>query len=800
MAVLPERTRSVPETAGARSDNRPWTVAVDEPGHAANRFAPPAPHRIAGGGYDPRDFGAVGDGARHTAGDVLGVKGLRELRDYGAPDGTHPYSFVGEYPYGTLFNLSVAMDADPGSTGLAFSVERSLEQASQPEPHTLVLDDVAGISQGMVATGPGFQPDTQVEWVNPATYQVGLTRATMARVGARVTFKPLWLSKVAVGMQVSGPGIAAATIVQAVSDEGVTLSRPTNARMATATGNKAARPASEGTAVTFYGPFTDAQATTLQMDTLGIQAAVNAAAQAGGRVRLASLDEGAAWLLDQTIVFGVSPPDAPVTGTPDVTLEGDGYSTAPLQVVADLGPSRYALSCGDPTATASNHRGIYAGLDPTTSGSFCHGEWRDLLIVMQGAHIPGFGLRPTVLGQPVAMGGVKQGPRRNMHNVTVTGFNAGIVFQGDWTEWDYVQSVANFTGLRLDQPMTNLFGDLSLRQVFLGGNAWSGISISPQARLQSTLVSKSWFGDQPYAVYIEPGLPLPDTPSIQQTVFDDVNFEGQGCALLKDGNVRPDGSFTTPNSGRTILSSELRMPYSSHSAVFEPPDGCPWSAYLDVGNTWNLTISGLREVGFAPVQAGQALIRTHRTTDFAANRGGVSISGDLEALIDGYAGLGQEMVSGGTDGDFLATRSSLAVELSIPGIGRLREYLYDDPVSQPVTGLLLESAVTDGYQSARGSGLGAAGTTALLGSLASTYARPPRGKLVPVWVDGQAIPVRVTAAQPTGTLLRVDRTRPGTAVAAGAKAVGPVVGFVTDPNRGSTSLLFVQGSFARGGL
>jgi hypothetical protein len=230
--------------------------------------------------------------------------------------------------------------------------------------------------------------------------------------------------------------------------------------------------------------------------------------------------------------------------------------------------------------------------------------------------------------------------------------------------------------------------------------------------------------------------------------------------------------------------------------------GCPWAAYIDVGNTWQLAMTNVREVAFAPVTGGQALIRTHRTNDYANNRGGVSLSGDLKTILDLYAAAQQEIVSGGTLGsssDFYANRAQLNVEMTIPGVGGYKEYYFNDYLANPTAGLVLESALTNGLQSAERAGLGGTNTNPLLGVLASAWPAAPQGKFVPVMVEGQAMPVHVSAAQGQGTLLQLDTGMTGNAVSASTVTTGRPLGYVTDPNGGSTTQVFMQGSFGRGG-
>ncbi len=733
----------------------------------------------AGDVFNPRDYGAVGDGQAHPSGLTLAALAVR-------------YPWITDSLHGTLFNLPVAANAAVGATTLSFAATQTVSTAAAVGSTTLLLGDVGGLSQGMTITLAGVPAGTQVEWVNPSTLQIGLSAATTGAIAANASasFVQSWLSHVTPGMQASGPGVPAGATVTAVSSTGVTLSAGLTGAVVAPTSNTAATPQYQGTAITFHAPFTDAQAAGLQMDALGIQAAVKAAeAAGGGRVVLPAGVPGGKYLVDQTIVFALPVPYGPQVGA---TLEGDGMAASQLVVPADLGPSRYALSCGDPTATAANQRGIYAG-----GGSMCFGEWRGFTLTGPG-NIPFLGARPQLNGVPVAMGGAKQGPRRNMRYVGVTGFNAGIQFAGDWTTDDYVTSGGNFVGVRLDDGIPNLFGDMRYEQVFFGGNSFAGISISPTAGILSSRFSKSWIADQPYGIWIEPGSPPPYNPSsIYNTVFDDINFEGSGCATIKDGNAKADGSDP---GGRGVQGLKIRASSILPSATYALAAGCPWRSYIDLGYAYGLAVTDVDEGTLPPVAGGVAALTIHSLTNGATGRGGVKLSGNLRNIFDAYAALGQEMVSTGASGDFFNSRDPLSLEMEIPGVGRFREYfLAPNDASALARGTLLEGASYFGFEMAQRSGTAAANTAPLLGAIASPSTASMAGKFVTAMVDGQTIPIAVSAAQSVPGLLQLDTANVGKATSAATVTTGRVIGSVTDPNGGSASQVFMQGQFGRGG-
>ncbi len=136
----------------------------------------------------------------------------------------------------------------------------------------------------------------------------------------------------------------------------------------------------------------------------------------------------------------------------------------------DRGGDNYMLSCGDPTGTPENGHGIYS---TSGQGAFCYGHWRDLHLRTLGFSSVINGVRPMISGVPVSMGGVRSGPRREMNNLDIEGFDTGIEAQSDHTRLDLVTSTKNFVGYHLGPTMTTLFGDNDLDHVFFDANTWA---------------------------------------------------------------------------------------------------------------------------------------------------------------------------------------------------------------------------------------------------------------------------------------------------------------------------------------
>ncbi len=322
---------------------------------------------------NPRDYGAIGDGASHTAGSTLGISTLAGLVGYAAPNGTHPYAWASAYPNGTLFNLDVEQAVTSGSTSLLFNTTAtigltvSLVVQANSGATQIIVGDLAvtsdqtpiavgstitgpagllpnttvtaisgfngnriltlsaaitqqinsgvyvtatvtpasgvysppilwasGIARGDLVTGSCIAAGTQVAIASPARMEVVLDHPTTCALSsaATLTFIPSWLSHVVNGMQVQGPtgAIASGTTVTGVNTTAgtVTISAPTTAGLTAQQPFPNVTTPTSGSPITFYAPWTDAQAAALQMDFLGIQAAINANVINGGSIELSS--------------------------------------------------------------------------------------------------------------------------------------------------------------------------------------------------------------------------------------------------------------------------------------------------------------------------------------------------------------------------------------------------------------------------------------------------------------------------------------------------------------------------------
>lgn len=537
----------------------------------------------------------------------------------GIADGTTVTAVTG-FPGSWTVTLSAATTAAvPSGTYLTWSVRPEAGISTLP-----VLFD-RGIYQGDIVSGPCIAAGTQVDHVNPAKMEIVLSAPTTVpcAAGTGLTFTPSWLANVQVGMTISGPSgaFAAGTMVASVdlTTGVVTLSTPTTGPLtahSALTGSFAG--SAVATPVTFYRPYTDSEGAGLEMDRLGIQAAINAAAAGvGGSV---DLPAGAGYRLDGPIILPIYAPfganqNAVSLGGPHGSING-----AILRVTKDFGPGNAALTCGDPTAKSGNARGIYQG----NTGYFCTGRLHDVRIKPL-AFTFAFGTRPKWSGVPVAMDGIKEGPRLHNDRVMAEGFNHGIVAAIDHTRLVDVTLQYNFIGMRMDDMQPNLFGDEVFDRLYAPSNGWAGISVSPKAYINAE-IRKPYLASNPWAIWCEPGAGAGQC--IQGTTLVNGNLENAGCGIVKDGGIRDgwraDGGTRSLNNFRVINTFHGGLGAFGSAAIPKPVGGCTWAAYFDVGYATDFTIENVWSNDFPPVANAFAhILRVRRLDAFSAiGRGG----------------------------------------------------------------------------------------------------------------------------------------------------------------------------------
>lgn len=643
----------------------------------------------------------------------------------------------------------------------------------------------AGVRQGDLITGASCIPaGTQVDFVNLVKGEIRLSSPTTASCagGTILTFIPSWLSNVTAGMYVRGTsGIFPSneTVSSVNTSTGViTLSHATiGAIVPTTEITGVASPTYLNTSFTFWRPYTDSEVANLQMDRLGWQAAINSLSSSFGGSVVGSPGQ---YLIDATLIWPVTQTYYPGV-RPQNSIGGNPYSSVSataLLATKDLGPNTAVFSCGDPAATAQNQFGLYQSV-----GYYCSGSMHDIYF----GEIPTVGTtpgeRPTWNGSPVAMDGIKQGPRLMTDRVTINGFNIADRFAGDHTYFNYFVAQNSFIGIYFDDSQPGLFGDEYMNNTYFIGNNWAGIMISPHAFL-NVQMDKGYLGFNPYGIYCEAG--IVGNGCLSGSTFTNLNSESVDCGVIKDGSIA-DGilpaAYTNGNNSNSINSVKFINSFfgisvngsNVRTGSFQLAGGCQYNAAFDVGEINGLKLVNMSNPGFAPVVGETALIRTVLSDmHYGTNNGGGVLEGDsLWDLIQSFSIAGVSMVSGpgnlGQDGLFWVG-SWQNWRLQGPGWRGIPVPIPYNTLSTYTRGAVMEYTLNSGAVD-NVVAIQLAGTTAnapVAGTLCTTGASNPyANNFVPILcTGGSAIPVLTTAnPQGVGTMVKVGTT-PGTAVVA----------------------------------
>ncbi len=248
--------------------------------------------------FNPRDFGATGNGSSVTIGTTFGSTVTASLAAFAAQSigGATPFSWMTRPQFGLQFSMATSTDQGGAGTVLTF------------------LENMTGIN--------GWAASVAL-WQDPAhgNYLVVPGMLVTDRAGAI----PSGTTVTSVN-RTPGPGYGT-----------ITLSRASTADVPL------------GDTITFT--IAPAQLQTLTVDWLGIQSAMAAAwqAAAGGTVYIPAGD----WMLNHSLVNAGGITDTGVN-VPALTLRGDGMTTTRLTWAADLGQDACAiLSAGRGTGTTS---------------------------------------------------------------------------------------------------------------------------------------------------------------------------------------------------------------------------------------------------------------------------------------------------------------------------------------------------------------------------------------------------------------------------------------------------------------
>ncbi|MCJ2034027.1 hypothetical protein [Methylobacterium sp. J-068] len=612
------------------------------------------------------------------------------------------------------------------------------------------------------------------------------------------------MNRVEVGMAVQGPSngaVAAGTPVASVdlANGWVNLSKPLTAGVTAATAMRSGiTPRAYPTPITFSRRYTDAEARALERDRLGVQAAVEAARAFTGSLGASVLIPTGRYRFDGPVIL---PTFVNYTdGRQSVSILGTPGSFAGTRITPtkDFGPGSAVFSCGDPGAHATNGRDLYR-----PEGLFCTGDFGGLDIAQTLLPVVlNHGNRPTWGGTPVAMDGLKLGPRRTMRTDTVyvSHFDKGIRAVMDHTHWIHPHLRNNFVGLYMDDLQPNIHSDNLWEQPYFDGNMWAGVSISPKAFLNVTAI-KPYISSNPYAIECEPG-PNP-LGCIQRTTIVEPNFENPACGIIKDNGIR-DG-FAATGGSRTISDLDYVGGFTGGYGAFGPGavpmprGGCRWAAYFDVlaANGFNITRqqrAGAFEL--IPRTMDASLLRVSRLDAYAGfGQGGFRLEGSgVLRLIQAAAAVSRNLVTGpgGITGDFWASGSNQNIVLQGPGF-KARPMPFQTGPTLPL-GTAVEYGAVPGPGGAvvQPAGQGTSRPVAGVACQDFRTTNPTQSGLVPIiCYGGSRLPVATTTSQGVGTILKSGSGRhAGQAVAATGMNEGQTLGIVQGTD--SASLAYIK--------
>jgi len=495
------------------------------------------------------------------------------------------------------------------------------------------------------------------------------------------------------------------------------------------------------------------------MDWLGLQAAEKAAeAQiasigtgGGGSVRV----PGGIYLMGNgSLIFPTGPTNDISTA---ISLIGDDEYQTTFKSNVDLGPGMYAISCGEPTGDYSNQRGIYGN---SGGGLFCQGDFKDFSLITTNYTNLTYGYRPTISSVPIAMNGIRWGARRNHFNVQVEGFNYGEDGQGDHLEFHNVRTPNNFIGWRLDDPLTNLYYDLSAIEFNSYTNAWADMSVSPLATL-NIIINKGEIGYAPYGFWLEPGTISgglgAGAVAITASSLNSINMESIGCGLIVDGNVISTGN----NKLRGFLGLGLDNDDTFYSSGAAPAGGCNFLGYINTLTAYDLTISNANGASWPPVSTAPLLYADYIMTSTNSNVHGVLMTGGgVSQIAQAYASNNSEIYEcyGGYNGNcgygmwagIRLDAGSWQGSIELYDIG-------DTSVLGAGTIMELSGALGGSQNEIRKAGTtenGTAGLAMAIGVVPYGYSASMEGKFIVVAERGNQLPVIVQSAQSSGGLIK----------------------------------------------
>lgn len=302
-----------------------------------------------------------------------------------------------------------------------------------------------------------------------------------------------------------------------------------------------------------------------------------------------------------------------------INIEGAGVALTTFDWPAEPTALRFALSCGDPTATAANGLGRYA-----TSGPAPQYDARVSKLTLRG---PWAGQAETsYLGVvPGVFEGFAWGDRLQVSDVDIVGFYNGLNTVGGQALLTNVRAYRCYHSLYMDAPNTANFGDINYRGCKFNAARRAAVGINVDATLVGVKFETSYLGAAPYVFWKEAGT---GTVSGWQTMLNNVcadscQFEFVGNALMGEGNATKIGQVYQSTFNHCFFSWS-----SSYKIAAEPR-----RAMVDIARLENFRWHGILE--------GQNWTPGDDATFRITSAAGVELEGNIQKILDAAEGAGK---------------------------------------------------------------------------------------------------------------------------------------------------------------
>ena len=346
--------------------------------------------------------------------------------------------------------------------------------------------------------------------------------------------------------------------------------------------------------------FPAAQSLEQEIDGCALQAAVDAAQAAGGGAVQAG---SGVFILDRPVIFPEARQGHGAGPQGGVSLFGAGQGATLFRALRDF--PGYMLDC--------------AGRFTTRWGS--QGVWQDFSLLGPGGNA-GWGT------ENCALGGLGWGARRAVSRISVQDCRVGISITGDQGMLDRVLALSCFYGIYFDRPNPHLFGDHLFAKIILDGSWRAAIGVHPDATVPKSRWDSPVLAASPFGIYKELG--GESDFALRAVEMAHAQFENIGLAAISGGAARGPQGEARPDVQNLRLSMPQIGPWDEARRI----PGWRRAAMLDLRQVHQgLVVAGINEPNlWRPGEA--ALLRLDHP-------GALSLSGDVDALLQGCAESGR---------------------------------------------------------------------------------------------------------------------------------------------------------------